>query len=141
MDDFLIESSRNLVRKWHQATVQSVGVVVPDQPWERGGERGIANRLTARPFGGGALYDPRAQMVKLWYRCTCLPPACPKPPAFPYLSTPTCPTIQDTIRPHAHDAALLGPPWYLPALHPLAACSQPTLGRGGIQGPTALPCR
>ena len=48
--------------------MQSVGVVVPDQPWERGG----ANRLTARPFGGGALYDPRAQMVKLWYRCTYL---------------------------------------------------------------------
>ena len=52
--------------------MQSVGVVVPDQPWERGG----ANRLTARPFGGGALYDPRAQMVKLWYRCTYLLHAC-----------------------------------------------------------------
>ena len=48
--------------------MQSVGVVVPDQPWERGGERGIANRLTARPFGGGALYDPRAQMVKLQFK-------------------------------------------------------------------------
>ena len=107
VDDFLIESSRNLVRQWHKATVQSVGVVVPDQPWERGGERGIANRLTARPFGGGALYDPRAQMVKLWYRCTCSPPACPKPPAFPYLSTPTCPTIQvPSVRMHVMLRAL-----------------------------------
>ena len=56
VDDFVIESSRNLVRQWHQATVQSMGVVVPDQPWERGG----ANRLTARPFGGGALYELEA---------------------------------------------------------------------------------
>ena len=66
--------------------MQSVGVVVPDQPWERGG----ANRLTARPFGGGALYDPRAQMVKLWYRCTYLLTYPPSVQCTPLHNLPVC---------------------------------------------------
>ena len=64
VDDFLIERT-TLRRRWHSATVESLGVLVPDREWEKGG----SERVTARPFGGGSLFDPRDQLVKLWYRC------------------------------------------------------------------------
>eukprot|EP00965_Chrysotila_dentata_P197264 6178087-Pleurochrysis_carterae.AAC.2 len=64
IDDFLIEGT-TLHRTWHTASVHNMGVLIPDRPWERGGNM----RMTARPFGGGVLYDPGAHLVKLWYRC------------------------------------------------------------------------
>ena len=65
VDDFLIERASNLARRFHQAKVQSMGVLVPDQPWEQTS----GDRKTARPFGGGTLLDPRSQRLLLWYRC------------------------------------------------------------------------
>ena len=80
VDDFLIDSSANLSRSFHTATVHDQPVLVPDKPWEsQSANPSIANGSWSRvhsamPFSGGVAYDsrdsvPLDQRFKLFYEC------------------------------------------------------------------------
>ena len=72
VDDYLVDwaRTRNVTRTWGRLRLKNPAVLTPNQGMDASCHQARCKGMrTARPFGGGSLYDPARRRLLLWYRC------------------------------------------------------------------------
>ena len=72
VDDYLVDwaRTRNVTRTWGRLRLKKPAVLTPNQGMDASCHQARCKGMrTARPFGGGSLYDPARRRLLLWYRC------------------------------------------------------------------------
>lgn len=72
VDNYLLDwrRTRNVTRTWGRLKIKDPKVLAPTGPMDASCHtKDCKPRKTARPFGGGSLYDPVRKRLLLWYRC------------------------------------------------------------------------